>query len=103
MQSHPTISLEERSRLCRCLNYEKLSLEAYKDLAKNPRVPPRLAVQALASQKHTNYDNDKAIEFYDKSSHKSNNSNNNNNDKHIFTYEQTTRTQHHHQYQDHED
>ncbi|KAL7001534.1 hypothetical protein U1Q18_002687, partial [Sarracenia purpurea var. burkii] len=49
-QSHPSLSFEEQSRLCRCLNYEKLSLEACKDLAKNPRIPPRIAVQALASQ-----------------------------------------------------
>ncbi|PIN26215.1 hypothetical protein CDL12_01030 [Handroanthus impetiginosus] len=53
LESHPTLSLEERSRLCRCLNYEKLSLEACKDLAKNPRIPPRIAVQALASQRST--------------------------------------------------
>ncbi|KAH6815327.1 hypothetical protein C2S51_020147 [Perilla frutescens var. frutescens] len=50
IQAHPSLSLEERSRLCRCLNYEKLSLEACKDLAKNPRIPPRIAIQALASQ-----------------------------------------------------
>lgn len=50
LESHPTLSLEERSRLCRCLNYEKLSLEACKDLAKNPRISPRIAVKALASQ-----------------------------------------------------
>lgn len=50
MQSHPSLSFEERSRLCRCLNYKKLSLEACKDLAKNPKVPPRIAVQALMSQ-----------------------------------------------------
>lgn len=37
-------------RLCRCLNYEKLTLEACKDLAKNRRIPPGIAVQALASQ-----------------------------------------------------
>ncbi|KAI8538515.1 hypothetical protein RHMOL_Rhmol09G0109400 [Rhododendron molle] len=48
--SHPTLSLDERSRICRCLNYEKLSLEACKDLARNPRIPPRITVQALASQ-----------------------------------------------------
>ncbi|MQM20072.1 hypothetical protein Taro_053086 [Colocasia esculenta] len=51
LESHPTLSFEERSRLCRCLNYEKLTLEACKDLAKNPRIPPRSAVQALASQR----------------------------------------------------
>ncbi|RRT84195.1 hypothetical protein B296_00003934 [Ensete ventricosum] len=50
-QSHPTLSTEERTRLCRCLNYEKLTLEACKDLAKNRRIPPGVAVQALASQK----------------------------------------------------
>ncbi|KAM3281242.1 BTB/POZ domain-containing protein isoform X1 [Capsicum chacoense] len=50
LESHPALSLEERSRLCRCLNYEKLSLEACKDLAKNPRISPRIAVKALASQ-----------------------------------------------------
>lgn len=50
MQSHPTVSFEESSRLCRCLNYEKLTLEACKDLAKNPKIPPKVAVQALASQ-----------------------------------------------------
>lgn len=50
MQSHPTITFEERSTLCRCLNYKKLSFEASKDLAKNPRIPPRIAMQALISQ-----------------------------------------------------
>ncbi|KAH9619793.1 hypothetical protein KSS87_005985 [Heliosperma pusillum] len=56
LESHPNLSFEERSRLCRCLNYQKLSLEACKDLAKNPRIPPRVAVQALASQKQVNYE-----------------------------------------------
>ncbi|KAL2329104.1 hypothetical protein Fmac_022531 [Flemingia macrophylla] len=50
LESHPTITFEERSRLCRCLNYSKLSFEASKDLAKNPRIPPRVAMQALISQ-----------------------------------------------------
>ncbi|KAJ6357360.1 hypothetical protein OIU78_005254 [Salix suchowensis] len=48
--SHPTLSFEERSRLCGCLNYAKMSLEACKDLAKNPRIPPNIAVQALKLQ-----------------------------------------------------
>lgn len=51
LESHPTLSFEERSRICRCLNYEKLSLEACKELAKNPRIPPTVAVRALASQR----------------------------------------------------
>lgn len=50
LQSHPTLPFVERSRLCRCLNYEKMSLEACKDLAKNPRIPPDIAVQALKLQ-----------------------------------------------------
>ncbi|XVE74621.1 hypothetical protein DITRI_Ditri12bG0032100 [Diplodiscus trichospermus] len=50
LQSHPTLSFEERSRLCRCLNYQKLTFAASKDLAKNPRIPPNVAVQALMSQ-----------------------------------------------------
>ncbi|KAL5721506.1 hypothetical protein ACHQM5_005156 [Ranunculus cassubicifolius] len=50
LESHPTLSFDERSTLCRCLNYEKLTLEACKDLAKNPRIPPRIAVQALVCQ-----------------------------------------------------
>ncbi|KAF7809374.1 pentatricopeptide repeat-containing protein [Senna tora] len=50
LESHPMITFEERSRLCRCLNYKKLSFGACKDLAKNPRIPPRIAMQALISQ-----------------------------------------------------
>ncbi|KAK1304645.1 BTB/POZ domain-containing protein [Acorus calamus] len=50
LESHPNMATEERTRLCRCLNYEKLTLEACKDLAKNPRIPPRIAMQALVSQ-----------------------------------------------------
>ncbi|KAG8066692.1 hypothetical protein GUJ93_ZPchr0004g39524 [Zizania palustris] len=50
LESHHTLTMEERTTLCRCLNYEKLTLEACKDLAKNRRIPPGIAVQALASQ-----------------------------------------------------
>uniref|UniRef100_J3M2K8 NPH3 domain-containing protein n=1 Tax=Oryza brachyantha TaxID=4533 RepID=J3M2K8_ORYBR len=50
LESHPTLTIEERTTLCRCLNYEKLTLEACKDLAKNRRIPPGIAVQALGSQ-----------------------------------------------------
>ncbi|OMO60705.1 hypothetical protein CCACVL1_23928 [Corchorus capsularis] len=61
LQSHPTLSFEERSRLCRCLNYEKLSFEAGKDLAKNPRIPPNIAVQALKSQQSKVVQNDEFV------------------------------------------
>lgn len=65
LQSHPILSLEERSRLCRCLNYEKLSLEACKDLAKNPRISPRIAVKALGAQGiSTTKDNNRQMVLY---------------------------------------
>jgi hypothetical protein len=35
LQPHPDIPFEERSRLCKCLNYGKLNFGASKDLAKN--------------------------------------------------------------------
>ncbi|XP_010940321.1 BTB/POZ domain-containing protein At3g19850 [Elaeis guineensis] len=50
LESHPKLNIEERVRLCQCLNYEKLTLETCKDLAKNKRIPPGVAVQALAAQ-----------------------------------------------------
>ncbi|KAI4373160.1 hypothetical protein MLD38_011318 [Melastoma candidum] len=50
LESHPSLSFEERSRLCQCLNYEKLSLEACKELAKNPKVSPPIAIHALMAQ-----------------------------------------------------
>ncbi|XP_008813734.2 BTB/POZ domain-containing protein At3g19850-like [Phoenix dactylifera] len=50
LESHPKLNIEERLRLSQCLNYEKLTLEACKDLAKNRRIPPGVAVQALAAQ-----------------------------------------------------
>ncbi|XP_039122309.1 BTB/POZ domain-containing protein At3g19850 isoform X2 [Dioscorea cayenensis subsp. rotundata] len=49
-ESHPGLSSDDRAKACRCLNYEKLTLEACKDLAKNPRIPPRVAMQALVAQ-----------------------------------------------------
>ncbi|PON93730.1 NPH3 domain containing protein [Trema orientale] len=50
LESHPTLSSEERSKLCRCLNYEKLSLDTCKELAKNPKIPPGITIQALIKQ-----------------------------------------------------
>ncbi|EPS68693.1 hypothetical protein M569_06077, partial [Genlisea aurea] len=51
LESHPSLSEEDRSRVCSCVNYSKLSLEACKDMAKSPRVPPPVAIRALASQR----------------------------------------------------
>ncbi|XP_015895723.2 BTB/POZ domain-containing protein At3g19850 [Ziziphus jujuba] len=50
LEAHPALPFDERSKLCRCLNYKKLSLEVCKELAKNPKIPPRVAIQALISQ-----------------------------------------------------
>lgn len=54
LQSHPNLSSEDRTKLCRCLNYKKLTLETCKQLAKNPKIPPNIAVQALKSQQLSN-------------------------------------------------
>lgn len=92
LESHPTLSFEERSRLCQCLNYEKLSLEACKDLAKNPRIPPRVAFQALASQKHATYEpptKANQLEYYCESPIK-----NKSNNKQIVLYESKAATSH---------
>ncbi|KFK39307.1 hypothetical protein AALP_AA3G227600 [Arabis alpina] len=50
LESHQNLSSEDRTKLCRCLNYKKLTLETCKQLAKNPKIPPNIAVQALKSQ-----------------------------------------------------
>ncbi|CAJ1932913.1 unnamed protein product [Sphenostylis stenocarpa] len=62
LQSHPMLAFENRSRLCRCLNYNKLSFEVCKHLAKNPRIPPMIAMQALISQQTNFPSSDLAIE-----------------------------------------
>ncbi|KAF8081636.1 hypothetical protein N665_0873s0009 [Sinapis alba] len=54
LESHPNLSSEDRTKLCRCLNYKKLTLETCKQLAKNPKIPPNIAVQALKSQQLSN-------------------------------------------------
>ncbi|KAL1197690.1 BTB/POZ domain-containing protein [Cardamine amara subsp. amara] len=54
LESHPDLSSEDRTKLCRCLNYKKLTLETCKQLAKNPKIPPNIAVQALKSQQLSN-------------------------------------------------
>uniref|UniRef100_A0A803R9M3 NPH3 domain-containing protein n=1 Tax=Cannabis sativa TaxID=3483 RepID=A0A803R9M3_CANSA len=50
LESHPTLSSEERSKLCKCLKFEKLSLETCKELAKNPKIPPEITIEALIKQ-----------------------------------------------------
>ncbi|CAN1240577.1 BTB/POZ domain-containing protein At3g19850 [Linum grandiflorum] len=53
LETHRSLSMEERSRLCGCLNFEKLSMEACKEMAKNPKIPPTISVQALMSKRST--------------------------------------------------
>ncbi|CAN1297679.1 BTB/POZ domain-containing protein At3g19850 [Linum perenne] len=55
LESHPTLSFEERSRICRCLDFERLSMEACKEIAKNPKIPPSVAVQALMSKRSSKH------------------------------------------------
>ncbi|XP_010508120.1 PREDICTED: BTB/POZ domain-containing protein At3g19850-like [Camelina sativa] len=50
LESHLKLSSEDRTKICRCLNYKKLTLETCKQLAKNPKIPPNIAVLALKSQ-----------------------------------------------------
>ncbi|KAJ4867102.1 BTB/POZ domain-containing protein [Raphanus sativus] len=56
LQSHPNLTPEDRTKICRCLNYKKLTLETCRQLARNPKIPPDIAIQALKSrcddQKH---------------------------------------------------
>lgn len=47
MQAHPELSFEERTMLCQCLNYEKLTPVVSIELARNPKVPPEVSMKAL--------------------------------------------------------
>ncbi|KAG8081576.1 hypothetical protein GUJ93_ZPchr0209g38055 [Zizania palustris] len=51
-QVHTRLTDEEKMKICKGINYEKLSPECCKHLARNTSFPTRAAVQALASQ-HT--------------------------------------------------
>ncbi|KAF8414056.1 hypothetical protein HHK36_002055 [Tetracentron sinense] len=50
LEVHAGLSEEEKMKVCCALNYEKLSIEACKHVAQNPKFPSRTAVQALISQ-----------------------------------------------------
>ncbi|KAF2610938.1 hypothetical protein F2Q70_00013691 [Brassica cretica] len=47
--SHSNLTPQDRTKICRCLNYKKLTRETCKQLARNPKIPPDVAVQALKS------------------------------------------------------
>ncbi|CAN8288392.1 unnamed protein product [Cochlearia groenlandica] len=49
LQSHQNLTPQDRTKLCRCLNYKKLTLQTCKQLARNPKIPPDIAIQALKS------------------------------------------------------
>ncbi|XP_010557566.1 PREDICTED: BTB/POZ domain-containing protein At1g50280 [Tarenaya hassleriana] len=51
LECHPNLSLEDRTELCRCLNFKKLTLETCKQLSRNPKIPPIITVHALKSQR----------------------------------------------------
>ncbi|KAL1192611.1 BTB/POZ domain-containing protein [Cardamine amara subsp. amara] len=50
LQSHPNLTPQDRTKICRCLNYKKLTMETCKHLARNLKIPPEIAVQALRSR-----------------------------------------------------
>ncbi|KAG7594699.1 NPH3 domain [Arabidopsis thaliana x Arabidopsis arenosa] len=50
LQSHPNLTPQDRTEICRCLNYKKLTMETCKQLARNPKIPPEIAIEALKSR-----------------------------------------------------
>ncbi|XP_064991972.1 BTB/POZ domain-containing protein At3g22104-like isoform X1 [Musa acuminata AAA Group] len=50
VQVHTQISDEEKMKICSAINYEKLSSESCKHIARNTKFPSRTAVRALISQ-----------------------------------------------------
>ncbi|XP_020085912.1 BTB/POZ domain-containing protein At3g22104-like isoform X1 [Ananas comosus] len=50
LEVHSQLSDEEKMKICCCINYEKLSSECCKHLAKNAKFPSRITIQALVSQ-----------------------------------------------------
>lgn len=50
LEVHPTLSEEEEMGLCKSINYQKLSVEASKHVAKNSRFPSKIAIQVLLLQ-----------------------------------------------------
>lgn len=50
LEVHPTLSEEEEMGLCKSINYQKLSFEASKHVAKNSRFPSKIAIQVLLLQ-----------------------------------------------------
>lgn len=50
LQVHGGLSEVEKTRICSALNYEKLSRDSLKHLARNPEFPSRIAVQAFINQ-----------------------------------------------------
>ncbi|CAA7048368.1 unnamed protein product [Microthlaspi erraticum] len=50
LQSHPNLTPQDRTKICRCLNYKKLTMQTCRQLARNPKISPDIAVQALKSK-----------------------------------------------------
>ncbi|KAF5747353.1 hypothetical protein HS088_TW05G00074 [Tripterygium wilfordii] len=46
-QSHPSLSEQDRKRLCKLMNYKKLSLDACAHAAQNDRLPIRTVIQVI--------------------------------------------------------
>ncbi|XP_010500584.1 PREDICTED: BTB/POZ domain-containing protein At1g50280-like [Camelina sativa] len=50
LQSHPNLTSQDRAKICRCLNYKKLTMGTCKQLARNPKIPPEISIEALKSR-----------------------------------------------------
>lgn len=50
LQAHPMLSEHERRRLCRVMDYQKLSMDACTHAAQNERLPIRVVVQVILSE-----------------------------------------------------
>ena len=46
-QTHPSISEQERRKLCRIMNCQKLSLDACMHVAQNDRLPLKIVIQVI--------------------------------------------------------
>ncbi|XAR72395.1 hypothetical protein NMG60_11019020 [Bertholletia excelsa] len=50
LKAHPTLSEHERKRICRVMDFQKLSIDACMHAARNERLPLRVVVQVLFSE-----------------------------------------------------
>lgn len=67
VQSHPNLTPQDRTKICRRLNYNKLTMETCKHLARNPKIPPEIAIEALKSKCENQEDTTSVVKVANKS------------------------------------